>query len=174
MFAATLQRLPQAAAARIARACERASGLGIVLLPIVYIAFFAALFMLGVMPRAPFGLTMATLTLGGAMLAGALIFYLASVAPQARPSTRATAAGCAGLHAPITSPITSPITAPITAPAHVPTIAPIRFAHMPTRTCQQSCKTASGEEIRIAVNCYQAHCPAANQAEPRRRSTCGS
>lgn len=166
MFAATFQRLPQAAAARIARACERASGVGIVLLPIVYIAFFAALFMLGVMPRAPFGLTMAMLTLGGAMLAGALIFYLASVAPQARPSTRATAAGCAGLHA--------PITAPITAPAHAPTIAPIRFAHMPTRTCQQSCKTASGEEIRIAVNCYQAHCPAANQAEPRRRSTCGS
>ncbi|WP_321968556.1 hypothetical protein [Paraburkholderia tropica] len=166
MFAATFQRLPQAAAARIARACERASGFGIVLLPIVYIAFFAALFMLGVMPRAPFGLTMAMLTLGGAMLAGALIFYLASVAPQARPSTRAMAAGCAGLHA--------PITAPITAPAHVPTIAPIRFAHMPTRTCQQSCKTASGEEIRIAVNCYQAHCPAANQAEPRRPSTCGS
>ncbi|MBB3002216.1 hypothetical protein [Paraburkholderia tropica] len=162
MFAATFQRLPQAAAARIARACERASGVGIVLLPIVYIAFFAALFMLGVMPRAPFGLTMAMLTLGGAMLAGALIFYLASVAPQARPSTRATAAGCAGLHA------------PITAPAHAPTIAPIRFAHMPTRTCQQSCKTASGEEIRIAVNCYQAHCPAANQAESRRRSTCGS
>jgi hypothetical protein len=157
MFAATFQRLPQTAAARIARACERASGLGIVLLPIVYIAFFVTLFVLGVVPRATFGLTMATLTLGGAMLAGALIFYLASVAPQPRPSMRTTDAGYANLHA------------PIAAPDHAPTIAPIRFAHMPTRTCQQTCKTASGKEIRIAVNCYQAHCPATNQAEPRTR-----
>ncbi|WP_321782433.1 hypothetical protein [Paraburkholderia sp. J94] len=156
MLAATLQRLSQPAAARLARVCERASRLGIALLPVVYIAFFAALFVLGVMQHIAFALTAAALTLGGTMLAGALIFYLASAAPQAVPASHASARARAHAQAPSRA---------------VHAVVPIRFARMPTRTCEQTCTTAAGEEMRISVNCYQAHCAAANRAEPHGRPT---
>lgn len=60
-------------------ACEWASRGGIYLLPLFYLAFFAALFLLWREPQSAFWLIAAASVLGWAMALWALVFCLASV-----------------------------------------------------------------------------------------------
>ncbi|WP_322070040.1 hypothetical protein [Paraburkholderia bannensis] len=60
-------------------ACEWASRLGIYLLPLFYVAFFAALFLLWHEPKANFWLIAAGGVLGWTMALWALVFSLASL-----------------------------------------------------------------------------------------------
>jgi hypothetical protein len=60
-------------------ACEWASGVGIYLLPLFYLAFFAALFLLWREPQTAFWLIAAASVLGWTMALWALVFCLASL-----------------------------------------------------------------------------------------------
>ncbi|WP_322058083.1 hypothetical protein [Paraburkholderia sp. J63] len=138
-------RQKRSAASWILGACDSASGFGVYLLPVFYIAFFATLFLLWREPGSTFWLIAAGGALGWAMMAWAVVFCLASARPASAPAHgRAEAAHAA-------QPRMRP--------------APLRFAQMPTRSCLQACATASGSEARFSVACFHARCPAANTAD---------
>lgn len=123
-------------------ACEWASGLGLYLLPVFYVAFFATLFLLWRDPRATFWLIAAGGALGWAMMVWAIVFCLASTRPASEP-----------VHGRVESARPAqPRVRPM----------PLRFAQMPTRTCRQACATPDGGEAQFAVACFHARCPAAN------------
>ncbi|MCG5072479.1 hypothetical protein [Paraburkholderia tagetis] len=135
----------RSAASWILSACEWASSIGIYLLPVFYVAFFATLFLLWREPRATFWLIAAGGALGWAMTAWAIVFCLASTRP-----VRATVHGRVESAHP-GQPRVRPV--------------PLRFAQMPTRSCRQACSTPSGSEARFSVACFHARCAAANNVD---------
>lgn len=138
-------RQKRSAASWILRACASASGFGVYLLPLFYIAFFATLFLLWREPASTFWLIAAGGALGWAMIAWAVVFCLAGSRPAGAPvHGRAPAAH-------VIQPRMRPV--------------PLRFAQMPTRACHQACATASGSEARFSVACFHARCPAANSGD---------
>ncbi|WP_028218731.1 hypothetical protein [Paraburkholderia oxyphila] len=133
------------AASWILSACEWASGFGVYLLPVFYIAFFAALYLLWREPRSTFWLMAAGGALCWTMTAWAIVFCLASMRSAPAPvHGRAEPA-----HAP--QPRVRP--------------EPLRFVQMPTRACNQACGTPTGGEARFAVACFHARCPTANTGD---------
>ena len=142
MSTATPPRQNRTATVWILSACEWASGFGVYLLPVFYVAFFATLFLLWREPRSTFWLIAACGALGWAMTAWAIVFCLASVRPVATP-----------VHGRVeTAQPAQPRIRPV----------PVSFAQMPTRSCHQACATPSGSEARFSVACFHARCPAAN------------
>lgn len=138
-------RQKQSAASWTMRACESASGWGVYLLPVFYVAFFATLFLLWREPGSAFWLIATAGALGWAMVAWAVVFCLAGARPAGAPvHDRAQ-----------TVHVIQPRTRSV----------PLRFAHMPTRSCHQACATASGSEARFSVACFHARCPAANTGD---------
>jgi len=128
----------------ILSACEWASGFGVYLLPVFYIAFFATLFLLWREPGAAFWLMAAGGALGWAMVAWAIVFCLASMRP-----------------APIAVQVHGRVETAHAVQSRMRSV-PLRFAQMPTRSCKQACAASSGGETRFSVACFHARCPAAN------------
>ncbi|MDR3098898.1 MAG: hypothetical protein LBV73_17720 [Paraburkholderia sp.] len=126
-------------------ACEWASGIGIYLLPLFYVAFFAALFLLWHEPRSTFWLIATCGALGWAMTAWAIVFCLASARPVRAPVHGRAESAHPG------QPRVRPV--------------PLRFAQMPTRACRQACSTPSGNEAGFSVACFHARCSVANNAD---------
>lgn len=144
MSAAQPRRRNRSAVSWILSACEWASGFGVYLLPVFYIAFFAMLFLLWREPGSAFWLVAAGGVLGWAMVAWAIVFCLASMRP-----------------APVVAQVQRRVeTAHAAQPRMRPV--PLRFAQMPTRSCNQACAMPSGSETRFSVACFHARCPAAN------------
>ncbi|MFD1558379.1 hypothetical protein ACFSHT_22565 [Paraburkholderia silviterrae] len=119
--------------------------MGVYLLPVFYIAFFAALFLLWREPQSTFWLMAGGGVLGCTMTAWAIVFCLASVRSASAPVRgRAEPAHAA-------QPRMRP--------------EPQRFAQMLTRSCNEACATASGSEASFSVACFHARCPAANTSD---------
>lgn len=116
-------------------ACERASRFGIYLLPLFYVAFFAALFLLWREPQATFWPIATAGALGWAMMIWALVFGLAG-------RQHAPASGHAighGAQAAARS-------------------APLRFASVPTRACRETCAMPGADMGRFSAACFHMHC----------------
>ena len=145
MSAANPLRQNRSVASWILSACEWASGFGVYLLPVFYLAFLATLFLLWREPGNTFWLIAASGALGWAMMAWAAVFCLAS----ARSAPVPEQARAEATHA---------------APTRMRP-APLRFAQMPTRSCDQACTAPSGSEARFSVACFHARCPAANAGD---------
>ena len=145
MPAAKPLRQNRSLASWILSACEWASGFGVYLLPVFYLAFFATLFLLWREPGSTLWLIAAGGALGWAMMAWAIVFCLASAIPAPVPE-----------HVRVEAAHTGP---PRMRPA------PLRFARMPTRSCHQACTAPSGSEARFSVACFHARCPAANSGD---------
>ncbi|CAB3801727.1 hypothetical protein LMG28688_05425 [Paraburkholderia caffeinitolerans] len=138
-------RQNRSSASWISRACEWASDIGIYLLPFFYLAFFAMLFLLWHEPGSTFWLTAACGALSWAMTVGAIVFCLANAKPGRALVARHVES------APPGQPRLRPV--------------PLQFAQMPTRSCSQSCSTASGGDARFSVACFHSRCQVANSGD---------
>jgi hypothetical protein len=145
MSATASLRQTRFAATWILSACAQAGAFGIYLLPVFYVGFFAALLLLWREPQATFWLVAAAGALGWAMVAWALVFWLASMKHAVAPAKRRAASGAAA------QPHMRP--------------QPLHFAQMPTRACHQACSTPGGNEACFSVACFHARCPAANSGD---------
>ncbi|MBN3853849.1 hypothetical protein G3N59_10705 [Paraburkholderia sp. Ac-20340] len=130
--AASFRPTPAILMSWLQRACAWASRIGVYLLPVYYVAFFATLFLLWREPQATFWLIAAGSALGWAMAAWALVFCLASVRRAATPAV-----------------------APAAPAAHP--VSP-RFVQVSAHACSHACPQSGGETGRFSAACFHARC----------------
>lgn len=128
--ASPLRPTPSPLTLWVQSACEWASRLGIYLLPLFYMAFFAALFLLWREPQAAFWPIAAAGTLGWAMMAWALVFCLAGRRQAAAPAHVAEDG------------------AQVAA----------RFASVPMQACREICTMPGAETGRLSAACFHMQC----------------
>lgn len=131
--------LPTPSRAMLTRICDRASRVGVWLLPLFYMSFFAMLLLIWRAPGAALWLPAVAAVLAGTMGVWALLFLTTSrLAPLPRAAGPANTARRAGKR-----------------------ITPIRSTHMPTRPCAQACGGPDGARTQFMVACFHANCAAA-------------
>jgi hypothetical protein len=130
--AASFRPAPVTLMSLLQRACAWACRIGVYLLPVYYVAFFATLFLLWREPHATFWLIAAGSALGWAMAAWALVFCLASLRRAATPSVAPAA------------PATRPVSP--------------RFVQAPAHACSHACPQSGSETARFPAACFHARC----------------